>query len=171
VKPNGMTWWRLPENREWYHYISMWLYSGFLLIAIWSLCIYAVWYFTYADRVDSRVEGWAYLYRIWAITCLAGILFLSISFLVMGLRKYRELKLNIILPTSIGLLALPFFACVLWLGTVFFFHRQRYEPDISLSLFDASWMIGLLSTSFSIVHFGINWIARVFFSRRDKADV
>jgi hypothetical protein len=171
MKSNGMMWWRLPENREWYRYISIWLYSSWLLIAVWSLCVYSAWYLMYAGSIENRVEGWAHLYRIWAITCLAGIFFLSISFLVIGFQKYKRLKLNIIFPTWILLSAFPLLASSLWFAAVLFFKRQIYEPNLSLALFDGSWMVGLVTASFSTVHCVINWIARSSLNSRNSADV
>ena len=171
MKPNGMTWWRLPENREWYRYISIWQYSGILLIAVWSVCFYAAWHFMYADSIENRVEGWARLYRMWAITSLAGILVLSAAFLVVGFRRYRNVRPNICISVAHSLGVVPFSAVVLWLGIVFFFQRDSYEPNVGLALFDASWMMGLNMCAFLSAFVVIHWIARVFFSRRDKADV
>jgi hypothetical protein len=114
-----------------------------LLIAVWSVCFYAAWHFMYADSIENRVEGWARLYRMWAITSLAGILVLSAAFLVVGFRTYRNVRPNICISVAHSLGVVPFSAVVLWLGTVFFFQRDSYEPNVRLALFDASWMMGL----------------------------
>lgn len=125
----------------------------------------------YADSIENRVEGWARLYRMWAITSLAGILVLSAAFLVVGFRRYRNVRPNICISVAHSLGVVPFSAVVLWLGIVFFFQRDSYEPNVGLALFDASWMMGLNMCAFLSAFVVIHWIARVFFSRRDKADV
>lgn len=171
MKENGMTWWRLPENRGWYRYILMWQYSGMLLIAVWSLCFYAAWHFMYEDSIENRVEGWERLYKMWAITSLAGILVLSAAFLVVGLRRYRSANLNICFSIAQSLGIFACLAIALWLGAVFFFQRESYEPNVGRALFDAFWMMGLYECAFLSVFAVIYWIFRAFFSRRDKADV